>query len=64
VHLHDHENFEKGVVLSQTDIQEFDKELFNVIMEQITEDIDEGENPNNISFRINISADTIESQLG
>ena len=64
VHLHDHENFEKGVVLSHTDIQEFDEELFNVIMEQITEDIDEGENPNNISFRINISADTIESQLG
>ena len=64
VRLHDHENFEKGVVLSHTDIQEFDEELFNVIMEQITEDIDEGENPNNISFRINISADTIESQLG
>ena len=64
VHLQDHENFEKGVVLSHTDIQEFDEELFNVIMKQITEDIDEGENPNNISFRINISADTIESQLG
>ena len=64
VHLHDHADFEKGVILSHTDIQEFDEELFNNIMEQITEDIDEGENPNNINFRINISADTIESQLG
>lgn len=63
VHLRENEDFEKGVTLSHTDIKEFDEELFNVIMEQIIEDIENGDN-HNISFLINISADTIESKLG
>ena len=64
VHLHDHEDFDKGVILSHTDIKEFDEELYNEIMEQIKDDINEGANQNNISFQISISAYTIESQLG
>ena len=64
VHLKDHEDFKKGVTLSHTDIKKFDEELFNVIMEQIIEDTEEGNNQNSISFQVSISADTIESQLG
>lgn len=64
IHLKDHKDFEKGITLSHTDIKEFDEELFNVIMEQIKEDIEEGNHQNNISFQVSISADTIESQLG
>ena len=64
VYLHDREDFEEGILLSHTDIKEFDEELFNVIMEQIIEDTEEGNNPNSISFQVSISADTIESQLG
>jgi hypothetical protein len=64
VELKDHEDFEKGVTLSHSDIKEFDEELFNVIMEQIINGIDEGTDQNAIIFHINISADTIESQLG
>lgn len=64
VYLHDREDFEDGILLSHTDIKEFDEELFNDIMEQIIDDIDEGANQDAIIFHINISADTIESQLG
>lgn len=64
VYLHDREDFEEGILLSHTDIKEFDEELFNDIREQIIDDIDEGANQNNISFQISISAYTIESQLG
>ena len=64
VYLHDREDFEEGILLSHTDIKEFDEELFNDIREQIIDDIDEGADLNAIIFHINISADTIESQLG
>jgi hypothetical protein len=64
VELKDHEDFEKGVILTHSYIKEFDEELFNDIMEQIMHDIEEGENQTAIIFQINISADLIESQLG
>lgn len=64
VEFNDHKDFEKGFILTHNDIREFDEELFNVIMEQIVEDIEDGENHDDISFQINFSVDTVESQLG
>ena len=64
VELKGHKDYVKGVILTHNDIKEFDEELFNVIMEQIIDDLEEGEDQNNISFQIIVSADTIESQLG